>query len=149
MNRENQFLFLAGRQVLSQEKIDTLLSIVDQEGFNWDQMFAKAEQNGIAGLIYHHVESHPSLAKLTPKNILSQYKLHTLRLALFKEQRSKQITNMLRFFSHKNIQVMLIKGAALDVLVYKHPWFTSSNDIDIILSVKPENITHDQKQEIG
>ena len=28
MNRENQFLFLAGRQVLSQEKIDTIISLV-------------------------------------------------------------------------------------------------------------------------
>ena len=43
---------------------------------------------------------------------------------------------------------MLIKGIALDVLVYNYPWFTVQNDIDLILRAKIEEIDVKDRKEI-
>ena len=52
------------------------------------------------------------------------------------------------FFEQQSLAVMAIKGAALDVIVYERPWYTLSNDVDLIINIQPAQISAQRDQEI-
>ena len=63
-----------------------------------------------------------------------------------RQSRSKQPS---RISIEKVSDVILIKGAALDLLVYDQPWYTVSKDIDLILSARREELRAEEIEEIG
>jgi hypothetical protein len=65
-----------------------------------------------------------------------------------KEHRADRLTQALAYLDRKSIDVMLIKGAALDILVYDQPWYTVPHDVDLILRSRGEEIADDTRIEI-
>jgi hypothetical protein len=65
-----------------------------------------------------------------------------------KDLRIKKLDEILAFFNRKSIDVMLIKGAALDILVYEHSASPISGDIDIILRLRREEVSSKERREI-
>jgi hypothetical protein len=63
------------------------------------------------------------------------------------ERRAEKLVEVLAYFNAKGIDVMLIKGAALDLLVYEHPWYKAADDVDLVLRQKREDVSEaDQTQ---
>jgi hypothetical protein len=56
------------------------------------------------------------------------------------QQRTAQLARALGFFARHNIDVMLIKGSALEYMVYDKPWYTIVNDIDLVLLQQPDQL---------
>jgi hypothetical protein len=79
---------------------------------------------------------------------MKQFKLCFDHNVLMKDRMAEKITEVLSFFNKKSIDVMLIKGAAVDVLVYARPWYTMSSDVDLILRPRKEEIADKDKAEI-
>jgi hypothetical protein len=65
-----------------------------------------------------------------------------------KERKARILAEAIDYFQQRSIAVMFIKGIALDVLIYDHPYYVMSEDIDIVLSVKAEDLTGTQVQDI-
>jgi hypothetical protein len=149
MTPENKFLFLACRQKLTPEIIDLLTTIAYQNAIKWDQLFDNADLNGVLGIIYNNISSCSEVLKLIPESTKKTIKLKSLRQILIKKECSNQLAIALDFFRRRKIRVILLKGAALDLLVYESPWFTSSKDIDIILDRNRENLSREEIVEIG
>mgnify|MGYP001585743938 FL=1 len=83
-----------------------------------------------------------------PQNIINQFKLYSFRNVVMEKRRTEKIMEVLSLLNRKTIDVMLIKGIALDVLVYDHPWFTTQNDVDLLLRPKREEVADKDRIEI-
>jgi hypothetical protein len=79
---------------------------------------------------------------------LSQLKLNLYHNVVRQESRSKKLKEALVFLDQKSFDVMLIKGAALNVLVYDQPWYTVSHDVDIVLRARKEEVSSEIQLEI-
>ncbi len=60
----------------------------------------------------------------------------------------KRLQEILGYFARKRIDVMLIKGVALDLVVYEHPWYTYSADTDLVLRIDRSALSNRERQEI-
>jgi hypothetical protein len=149
MTNEDRFLFLATRQKLNPEQRLGLVKYARDHALQWELVFAAAEANGVAPLIYTHVMSLPELASLVPASIASQHKLATIQNVFSKKERMSEVCKALKFLRERQIAAMLIKGAAQDLLVYDEPWYTVSNDTDLILKPREEALSPQLIREIN
>jgi len=123
MRKEDKILLAGARQDFQGE--------VDLD-VDWELVFKLAVDHGIAPIIYENI------VRGTGLEIEKKFSLAAAHNAIDKERRGRVLGDALAYFAGKSVEVMLIKGAALDVLVYERPYLTVSKDIDIILSKKVE-----------
>jgi Uncharacterised nucleotidyltransferase len=110
-----------------------VLNICSNYKVRWDIVFKTATQHQIAPLIYCNLLKCINTKVQVPQNIFTQFKLSCARNVIMHEHKSEKIMEVLAFAKSNDVDVMLIKGAALDILVYGQPWYTVSGDIDIII----------------
>jgi len=149
MKPEDHFLFLATHQNPTADQQRRIEVLTHNKRLNWERVFATAERNGVAPLIYENVTRQPALAERVPAPILAQYKRYALRNSFYKKERAGLLGEALKFFREKNIRVIVIKGASLDLLVYDQPWYTAYSDTDLILSPRRETLSEQQVEEIN
>ena len=138
MKPEDQLLFACTRQDFDNEHQQITLELSQRYRLDWDQVFAKAEQHGVAGLIYVNLCQRSDHDLGIPSATVERYRMHALRNTVRKEQHVQRLHQALDYLAGRSIQVMLIKGIALDMLVYEHSVYSSLNDIDLVLNIRRE-----------
>jgi hypothetical protein len=84
-----------------------------------------------------------SPAKLSmPRDVVDKFKQHLTRNVFVKDRMAELLPDILSLFDRYHVDVMLVKGAALDRLIYARPWSTTSEDIDLL--IKPTRGELDQ-----
>jgi hypothetical protein len=106
-----------------------------------------AESHQVAPLIYFNLRQYELIHKKIPPTVVEKFKNSLHQNIIIKEKLAERITWALSFFKQRSIDVMIIKGAILDILVYDQPWYTVSDDIDLVISRTPEQIPdHEQRE---
>ena len=149
MKPEDHFLFMASRQKLEPEHVRHMQAAAAHPRFNWEWVFSTAEHSGIMPLIYSHIMELPELADRVPQELKDRGKLCTVRNIFLKKERAQLLSQALRFFHERNIEVIVFKGAAQELMVYNEPWMTVSSDVDLILNVHRESLNEKQLREIS
>jgi hypothetical protein len=67
---------------------------------------------------------------------------------LVKQRQSEQIAEIVASFTARSIDVMLLKGAALDLVVYERPWYTISSDVDLVIRRRKDEISAEEFQDL-
>jgi hypothetical protein len=104
-----------------------------------------AQLHGVAPLVYANLQQCLNLP--IPPEIFKSFKLCLMRNMMTKQRLAENIGRAISFFSKKSINVMLIKGAALDILVYDQPYYTVMADADLVISARRKEITEKQFRE--
>lgn len=146
MRPEDQLLFACTRQVMLEEHRQAILELNRQYNLSWDIVFSKAEQHGVAPLVYINLCQRSSLNLDIPRPIAEHYHMVMLRNTIMKEQRVRKLEEVLAFFSERSIEVMLFKGGVLDLLVYDNPAYVTPRDIDVILRCRQDEISGAERQ---
>ncbi|MBM2833370.1 MAG: hypothetical protein HW406_531 [Candidatus Brocadiaceae bacterium] len=141
MNPEDKLLFALTRQRFLQVHQKTVFEICNNNEIKWDVVFSTARVHGVAPLIYSNLCQCAKANLRIPQDIMEQFKLYFYRNILTVKQKTELLLKVLSFFKRKSIDIMLIKGVALDVLVYDYPWLTVQNDYDIILKWRIEDVS--------
>ncbi|MCK4727229.1 MAG: nucleotidyltransferase family protein, partial [Anaerolineales bacterium] len=76
------------------------------------------------------------------------FELNAYSQVIEKKKAAQRLKEALAFFSEQGIDVMLAKGIALEQLVYDQPWFTVTQDIDLILRRRLEDISPEELHDI-
>lgn len=147
MISENELLFLCTKKDFQLEHQEQVINLCSKIIINWNTVYLTALHHKVAPLIYYNLSKCGNLiAKINPEN-LKNFKYYFLNAHLYKTQQEQDITNTLLYFNQKSVKVMLIKGAALNLTIYKDcPWYVIG-DIDIILNNKREEVTDKEDQE--
>jgi hypothetical protein len=58
------------------------------------------------------------------------------------------LEEVLDLFAEHNFEIMLVKGEALNLTVYREPWYTVSLDIDLVIKAQEKELSPDQQRQI-
>lgn len=119
MRAEDRVLFAAARQDFREEH----RAVVEALSPDWEEVAAIAESHGVAPIVGYNLKLE-SLQRAFFENVL------------IKAQEAERLAQGIARLREAGYQVMLLKGAALDLLVYREPWVTTSKDADLLL--RPE-----------
>ncbi len=133
MIAEDHLLFLCARQSFEESHRSRAVELLSQNPISWERIFTTAQQHGLAPLVYWNLQKVDPQNRYLPPEIDLQFKRYCYRLFFLKENREEGLRNALAFLNSRHIPTMLIKGAALDILVYDQTLATFSQDIDLIL----------------
>lgn len=151
MKPEDRLLFVCTRQDFFPHHKEALLEICREKEIRWDVVYLTAELHGVAPLVYSNIEQCDTAKLRISDDVLRRFKLYSYRNIQISEQKAKAMMEVLSYLDNKSFDIMLIKGSAMNVLVYRHPWLTVQNDVDIILKPRGreiQDLTKDERREI-
>jgi hypothetical protein len=128
---EDKLLFACARQAFTPVHQQRVIELDRTTQLDWTLIQATAAQHGVAPLIYANLATcTPHLS--IPPAVQQQFERSTYATMLLKTHVARQISACLTFLHGLEVAVMLIKGAALDLLVYERSWYTV-HDVDLVL----------------
>lgn len=149
MRPEDKLLFACTRQNFLYAHQKIVLDLCSKEKILWDVVYLTARQHGVAALVYTNLLKCIPVNLGIPHDVIEKLKLCVATNIVRKDRRAEKIVEILSFFKKKSIDVMLIKGAALDILVYDQPWYMISDDIDLIVKLKREDLTAEDREALS
>lgn len=148
MKPEDLLLITCARQDFQEKQKSQVQELAQRYPINWKKVFATSEKHGIAPLIYANLILNQSVSLGIPEEVIRQFRLYAYRNTITKAEQAQKLENSLAYFHRHSIPVMLVKGAALDRLVYDQPWYTELADFDLIIRPKSSELPARLIQEI-
>lgn len=146
---ENELLFACTRQAFLEKHRKAVIDVCNSTEIGWDVVFSTSQLHGVAPLVYLNLLQCTTADVKIPRQTMEKFKLCYYRNTAIKEEMAERIRRALDFFHKKQIDVMLVKGAALDLLVYDQPAYTISDDVDLVVRCKKEDLSERDITEIG
>ena len=128
------------RQRFGDAHRDTVRTLCVRHAIRWDRLLAAAIEHGVAPLVGANLEKAQGSDHLVPRETLLRFKLATLGNRAAKERAGSAAADLLAYCNERSLPVMLIKGMALDHLVYQPPGATVSVDVDLVMGVRHDEI---------
>lgn len=132
MTKEDRVLFAAARQDFREEH---RLAVEALAPFDLEKLAAIAESHGVAPIVGANLKAE-NLQRAFYENVL------------IKAQEAERVARGIARLREAGYQVMLLKGLALDLLVYREPWVTVSKDADLLLRPEPGRRLADDEREV-
>jgi hypothetical protein len=133
LTAEESVVVACTRQAPLPEHRQTVLALAGEGAFKWDSVYDIATRHGVTPLVYANLLRFSEAGLSLPEEAMHRFKLSAARNAIEKKRRATRVAEALQSFNEQGVEVMLVKGAALDLLVYEEPWYTVPYDIDLIL----------------
>ncbi len=148
MNPEDNILLAATRQTLSTTHRHMISDTARRRPIDWTTVYQTAKTHGVAPLVFKNLQQCGLESPGLPDEVAHQFKSAHYSNLLKKDRRMERLKQAMPLFRRKNIQVMLIKGAALDMLVYEQPWYTMPQDTDLVINRRQSDIAAADNQEL-
>ena len=132
---EDQILYLCTRQNFQKKHREKMLDICRREEIRWDEIYSTAHQHGVAPLVSLNLSKLNDQELDVPEEIAENLRLAMIQNIAKTGKRSDQLAKICAFFEKLSIDIMVIKGAAHEITVYDQPWYTTANDLDIIIKL--------------
>ena len=100
--------------------------------WDWAQLVQRAQRENLAALFYVALKHSQRLAEL-PRALAEQLRLMYLRADIASWQAVRVVEDLLAQFERANVPVVLLKGAALGVVLYPDPSLRQLGDLDILV----------------
>lgn len=148
MTAEDRILLACTRQDFLPRHRTTVLELAGRGPVCWDRVSRMAEQHGVAPLVGANL-SRCGTDLRVPTRVLDRF--HRARCAniVRKQLAAERTAQALAWFNERSIGVMLLKGAALDLLVYDQPWLTQSADVDLVLRCRRNTAAFEQTEHMA
>jgi hypothetical protein len=137
---EERLLLGCIRRELSNDVAQAIAGDLHDKPIRWMIVLETAKRQGIEPLLWSNLKKCREQGLAVPADVLK-----CLRGAMFsaietKERQARQLRDVLEFMNRHRLAIMLIKGAALDAVVFQTPWHVVSLDIDLIIREPVEDV---------
>ncbi len=136
MTREDELLFACIRLDFSDAQRRRIVSLGRQPRIQWEGVYETAALHDVAPLVYSNLRQCLGADFEIPAGVVAAFERDYFYNIAAKEQVAARIAQVLAFLNQAGVDVMLLKGSALDVLVYAHPWYTTANDVDLVFRLR-------------
>lgn len=133
MRREASLLYLCCTQDLPSERLEEMLVVARTPSLDWSTLFSLAHDHGVAPLVSQNLQHVLDAGVAIPAEVVQRFKLATYQNALAKQKQAERLAYALEFLQANQIDALICKGVALDLMVYDQPWYTVAQDIDLVL----------------
>ena len=132
MTPEDRLLLLCARQEFTPEHQAAAAAICAGGGIRWDRLLATAERHGVLPIAGSNLQR---CGAALPAAVAGRLELAIFENAAVKERDADRLAAGLAALREVELEALLLKGTALDLLVYDAPWVAVSKDVD--LSLRP------------
>jgi hypothetical protein len=147
MIAENELLFICTRKNFGIKHQEQVIRLCNEFTIDWKILYLTALYHRVAPLIYYNLSQCSNLTTKIDQETIRNFKFHILNNYVCKSEQEKKISETLLYFYKEDIKIMLVKGAALNITIYKDcPWHIIG-DIDLILNIKDEDMTKEKYQD--
>ena len=126
---EIALLLSSTRQQLDECHANQIRTLCRERALDWPQLVAIAQAQGIAPLLWHNLQQMGLALPAPIAQVLQQQCYQNIAV---KAGVIAKLAAISAFCRTRGIDVLVIKGLALDLLVYAQPWYTI-NDVDLVL----------------
>lgn len=98
----------------------------------WDEMVRRAEEHGVAPLLFHRLQALPSIAPV-PTAAMNALRNMYLESMIAGMQLHKSLHDLLSMLRGNNVAIIVLKGAHLAQLIYKNVALRPMIDVDILV----------------
>ncbi|HVR96948.1 MAG TPA: nucleotidyltransferase family protein [Thermoanaerobaculia bacterium] len=137
MTPEDSILYLCCRQEFLPEHREGVGGISRQRPVRWESLAAAAERHGVAPVVGENLRRCDAAALRIPPAVAERLELAFFENAVTKEREAERLAAALVRLREVGYEAILLKGAALDLLVYREPWVVVSRDVDLVLRPLP------------
>ena len=134
---EDQILYLCARQNFLSTHHQILQDICRREIICWDEIYTASEYHGVTPLVSVNLSKFDEPMLSIPVEIAEKFRLSAIHNIAMTGKRTDQMAKVYAFFENLSIDIMPIKGAAHEILVYEQPWYITANDLDLIIKLDP------------
>jgi hypothetical protein len=145
---ENALLYICARQAFVDTHWQHLVALCSQHQVDWNAVFSAAQSHGVAPLVYANLQRYDTAELALPEHILTRFKLCAFNNAILQENRKALLVKALEYLATLDIDVMLVKKVALDLSVYTQPWYTISDDVDLVLRRTQDQMSASETKEL-
>jgi Uncharacterised nucleotidyltransferase len=136
---EDLILFACARQDFQprhRERVEELVRSLARP-VDWEGLAETAGRHGVLPIVGANLRRcDPAVLRL-PAPLAERLEVAAFENALIKEQDSAHLAEALARLREVGLEAMLLKGAALDLLIYAEPWVASSRDTDLLVRPLP------------
>src|SRR5215831_16661473 len=147
MNAEDRLICALTRHDFQDEHRNLVLRLCRPD-IRWDRVLVTARQHGVAPLVCWNLDRIPAGAPGIDDAVLMTFRLLREANRVAKRTQSEQIAELVSELKRRGIDVMLVKGAAMDLSVYDAPWYTVSADVDLILRRHRADLSPQERSDI-
>ena len=140
MTPEDRAVCLLCRQQFSDSHRRHLETLARLHRIDWHAAYLTADHHGVAPLVHHNLLLAGADDLRVPRETLDQFKVAQIQNVLSKRRTARMVDQILALFAGMGVDVMLVKGAAMDLLVYREPWYVRSYDVDLVIRPKREEL---------
>jgi putative nucleotidyltransferase-like protein len=130
MRAEDRILFACARQELEDEHREAIARECRLRAIDWERLVATAERHGVAPIVGVNL-ARSAAAHGLPAALALRLELALYENAAVKERDAARLKGALAHLAAAGLEALLLKGAALDLLVYDQPGWVVSRDIDL------------------
>lgn len=131
----NQVAYLLTRQQLT-PITSAMLRDLAHGAIDWDGLHQVVTSHGVAPLVWHNLQAIGVDDLAVPIALRSEFQAQTYRNIAVKAGVQAKLAALCALCDAQAVDVLLLKGAALDQLVYAQPWYVV-HDIDLLLRFRP------------
>ncbi|HWM94015.1 MAG TPA: nucleotidyltransferase family protein [Thermoanaerobaculia bacterium] len=131
MRPEDRLLFAVTRQDFLGEHREAV-DILARGPMRWEEVAATAERHGVAPIAGANLKRCG-----LGEPVAGRFERALFENALIKAREAERLAEGIGRLREAGYQVMLLKGVALDLLVYREPWVVVSKDADLLLRPEP------------
>lgn len=140
-NPEDELLVTCVRAGFGQAERARVVEICRGNGIRWERVFATARLHGVAPLVYRN------LVRIDPADLgvvngaLDRFRRRFGENLMIKQQHRERLWDLLAFFNAHRLDVMLIKGAGMDLFGNGSGRYAESQDVDLIVRAHSEDLS--------
>jgi hypothetical protein len=132
MRAEDHILFACARQELTSEHRERVAALCRQGPIDWERLVATAFRQGVAPIVGWSLKRVSEGVDLgLPPALALRLELALFENAAEKERSAARLAGALAHLAAAGLEALLLKGAALDLLVYEQPGWVVSRDVDL------------------
>ncbi len=140
MTPEDRILFTCTRRKFTDAHRRIVLDVCHKEAVDWDLLYWTSRVHGVAPLIFVNLLQCLGGENAMPEEVMKQFRFGFAQNILTKQRLANEIERVMAFFHRVGLDVMLVKGAALDLLIYDPHPYTISRDVDLVIRRRKEDI---------
>jgi hypothetical protein len=134
---EDRILFACARQDFQPRHREAIEDLSSQRPIDWERLAATAERHGVLPVVGANLRRCDPAVLRVPGPLTERLEVTAFENALRKELEAAQLAEALARLRAVGLEAMLLKGAALDLLVYAESWVASSRDTDLLVRPLP------------
>lgn len=138
---EERLVLLCASFRMTPKQRELAKSVADESGLDWNRFYTCAHSHGLAPMVWRNLAAG-GLSPSVPATVSALFGAATEANKRKKARRDEMLASVIDFVGALGMRVLLIKGAAMDLVIYDAPWLVASEDADIMFDKPVSAISH-------